>query len=155
MVAQNLSLTVEDPDGTLLGCLIVTDLHGTLADAPPAGPFPEIAALTHRLTQSYARSRDVQPGQIALVDMAAVHPDARGSGVYMFMRKAIQARLKAAGWRFVVGELSSLATQNVVLEKLGHRNVAEINFSEFKWNGTHPFRAITSPPNLILAEGTL
>ena len=53
------------------------------------------------------------------------------------------------------GELTSSATQKVVLEKMGHRKCAEIAFAEFTLNGTRPFASITEPQTVILAEETL
>ena len=53
------------------------------------------------------------------------------------------------------GELTSTATQKVVLEKMGHRKSAEIAFAEFTLNGRLPFATITDPKTVILAEETL
>ncbi|MEM6586872.1 MAG: hypothetical protein AAF641_00355 [Pseudomonadota bacterium] len=155
MVSRNLSLAARTTDGRMLGCLIATDMYATLSDAPPSGPYPEIAALTRSLTQTYHKQHALGPGEVLLVDMAATHPDARGLGTYQAMREHIQPIARAAGFRAIVGELSSAATQHVVLTKMGHRKVAETHFQGFEWNGTRPFQSITSPPSIILAEGRL
>lgn len=155
MVAQNLSLAACDTDGGLLGCLIATDLQLALTQSAPNGPYPEIGALTQELMHRYLAHRQVSPGETMLVDMAAVHPKARGLGVYKALRTHVQDTALKSGWHAIVGELSSAATQHVVLDQMGHRNVAELMFADFEWRGTRPFAKITSPPSIILAERLL
>ena len=55
----------------------------------------------------------------------------------------------------MIGELSSVATQHVVLNRLQHRSVAEIRFDTFEYAGGYPFRGISDPPSIVLAEGDL
>ena len=155
MVQEGLSLVATDAKGQMLGALIATDLHATLRDPAPSGPYAQISALTQTLTQIYRAQRAFGPGEVLLVDMAAVHPDARGLGIYRALRQHLEDRLHKTHWHYVVGELSSVATQKLVLEKMGHRSAAEIAFDRFEWNGTRPFAYITSPPSIILAEGAL
>ncbi|MEM1302243.1 MAG: hypothetical protein AAGH17_06660 [Pseudomonadota bacterium] len=155
MVSQNLSLAAFDRSQNMLGCLIATDMFDTTEDAAPSGPYPQIGALTQALSQRYQRHRTVNAKDVVLVDMAAVHPDATGMGVYKALRAHLERAARNAGWRYVVGELSSVATQHVVLQTMGHRNVAEISFEDFTWNDEKPFRHVTSPRSIILAEGTL
>ncbi|MEO0370643.1 MAG: hypothetical protein AAF231_04220 [Pseudomonadota bacterium] len=155
MVAENLSLAALSAQGKLLGCLIATDMHATESDTQPTGPYAAISALTQKLGQIYRAHRRFGPGEVLLVDMALTHPDARGLGLYRHLREDIASIARDAGFHSVVGELSSPATQHVVMTEMGHRKIAEIAFREFAWNGTRPFSAITSPPSVILAEGTL
>ncbi len=155
MVAEGMSLAALDPDDTLLGGLIATDMHTTLSDEPRIGPYPEIAALTQALTRRFLGIRAFKAGEVLLVDMAAVHPGARGRGVYRTLRKHVQGTARDGGWCYVVGELSSPATQRVVLDQMGHEKAAEIAFADFEWNGSRPFAGITSPRSIILAEGAL
>lgn len=152
MVAQGLSFVALDDTGRILGAIIATDLLDTLSDTPAE---TAVSALTQSLTQAYLSHRPIGAGKALLVDMAAVHPDARGQGVYPALRGALHEAARENGWRYVVGELSSVATQAVVLGKMGHSKIAEIAFSDFEWNGARPFAAITSPPSIILAEGRL
>ncbi|MEL7206595.1 MAG: hypothetical protein AAGL19_20610 [Pseudomonadota bacterium] len=155
MVQEGLSLVATDAKGQMLGALIATDLHATLRDPAPSGPYAQISALTQTLTQIYRAQRAFGPGEVLLVDMAAVHPEARGLGIYRALRQHLEDRSHKSQWHYVVGELSSVATQKLVLEKMGHRTAAEIAFESFEWNGTRPFVSITSPPSIILAEGAL
>ena len=151
MVAQGLSFLAMDGD-RCIGAIIATDLLDTITETPADTP---VAALTQSLTQTYLATRSPARGEALLVDMAAVHPDAQGLGVYPALRAALHDAARQKGWRYVVGELSSPATQAVVLGKMGHTKMAEIAFKDFEWNGTRPFAAITSPPSIILAEGRL
>ena len=87
--------------------------------------------------------------------MAAVPSAHAGKGIYQALRAEISIRAKSLGYKYIIGELTSSATQKVVLEKMGHRKRAEIAFAEFTLNGRLPFAAITDPKTVILAEETL
>ena len=87
--------------------------------------------------------------------MAAVLPAHTGKGIYQALRTEISIRAKSLGYKYIIGELTSTATQKVVLEKMGHRKSAEIAFAEFTLNGRLPFATITDPKTVILAEETL
>nr|MBX2838286.1 hypothetical protein [Gammaproteobacteria bacterium] len=60
-----------------------------------------------------------------------------------------------AGFRSVVGELSSSATQHLCINKFGHTVQAEIAYESFMYEGENPFSKIKEPPSIILAEGDL
>ena len=112
--------------------------------------------LTATLAAEYAQARGVpEPGQVVLVDMAAVSPAGRGQGVYLRMRQAAQALAREKGFSCVVGELSSAVTQHVVRDVLGHAVVAEVRFADFVWRGQRPFAGITAPESIVLTEGLL
>lgn len=156
MVAQHHSLTALSPDGQVLGCLIATHLEEAfIAPQDTLAPYPQISALTGQLLQTYRTDRPSGVNHTLLVDMAATHPDARHLGLYSALRAHIETQARTAGLTFIMGALSSAITQHVVLSRMGHRKVAEIRFAEFEWNGTRPFQSITSPPSIVLAEGTL
>ena len=87
--------------------------------------------------------------------MAAVPPAHAGKGIYQALRKEISIRAKSLGYKYIIGELTSKATQKVVLEKMGHLKSAETAFAEFTLNGRLPFAMITDPKTVILAEETL
>lgn len=156
MLTEGVSLAAIDRDQRcMLGCIIATDIYDQLGGASPSGPFGSITALTYALAAKYLNTRNVSDSEALLIDMAAVHPNAMGRGVYKALRRAVQDKAKRLGWRYVVGELSSTATQNVVLNQLGHRVVAEIAFNTFEWGETRPFAGIFEPRSIVLAEGKL
>lgn len=152
MLADGLSVVAVE-DGAVVGCLIATDMAAMDPPADPSGPYPALAALQAHLMHAYRQRRDLSPGVAALVDMGAVADAACGRGLYTRMRLALHDLARRHGYRYVVGELSSTATQHVVLTVLGHRPVARIAFDTFTLNGTRPFRSIIDPPAIILAEG--
>jgi len=157
MVAEALSFcAVGCESRELIGCLIATDFSASI-DAPvvASGEFAALSALTRELSRSYHEHRAVNAGEVMLMDMGVVSPRAIGTGVYQKMRATAQARGRERGFRWVVGELSSAATQHVVLNKLNHRKVAEVMFSDFEFGGAVPFRSIESPRSIVLAEGDL
>ncbi|MEM7598279.1 MAG: hypothetical protein AAF382_11335 [Pseudomonadota bacterium] len=152
MVAEGLSFVALDGAKRCLGAILATDLVLSTSDKPA---HTAVAALTRDLTQTYLHLRRPQIGEALLVDMAAIRRDARGRGIYPALRHAVHAHARDLGWRYVVGELSSPATQHVVLTQMGHTKIAEIAFADFEWQGTRPFQSIVSPPSIILAEGRL
>ena len=156
MVDEGLSVCAVDPSGRMLGCMIVVDFHGPLRAAPGRHPvFAPVSALMSALGAAYARQYTIAPGEVILIDMGAVVTEATGAGVYRAMRAKVQRIAGTRGFRRVVGELSSAATQHVVLNRLGHKKIAEIAFAGFEHQGKRPFASITDPPGIILAEGDL
>ena len=157
MIDEGLSLKAIDNDnGTVLGAIIATDLVNCLSPSAPSDRrFRPIVALTQSLLQSYVENEALMAGAIALVDMGFTAPEARGSGIYNALRTTVHSHLASLGYQRVLGELSSAATQHVVLKKLGHRAVAQISFQEFEFEGAKPFDEITEPTEIILSEGIL
>ncbi len=155
MLAEDLSVAaVDEKSGRLSGCLIATDFAGQFtAQREPSGRFAPLAALTAALCDQYGPAPN--PGQAMLVDMGAVLPGYAGHGVYKQLRKAVEVRARNRGFQTIIGELSSAATQHVILNRLGHRKVAEISFASFEHDGGFPFAAITEPASIVLAEGVL
>jgi GNAT superfamily N-acetyltransferase len=156
MLSEGMSLAaIEEHTGKMLGCLLASDFLAPSEGVSSDHPLAPVATLTRQLSETYLSHRNPKKKEALLVDMAAVHPDARGSGVYRALRTAIEDRAREAGWRWIVGELSSVATQRVVLKDMGHIKVAAQKFDTFEWNGDRPFLGITSPREIILAEGRL
>ena len=157
MVGEGLSVAAIDRDSDkLLGCLIVTDFHHQLSAKIDKHPkFAPLSALTAEVTRQYGQKRSISASEVILVDMGAVSEDARGQGVYQQMRGAVHRTARNKGFKWVVGELSSSATQHVVLKGLGHKKMAEVHFETFEFGGEYPLKAIEEPPSIILAEGEL
>lgn len=157
MVREGLSIAATDRgSGRLVGCLMLTDFAGALSDgADPPPALAPLAALTAQIGRRYKALREITVGEAVLVDMGAVSKEATGCGVYQRMRAAAHETARARGFRWVLGELSSAATQHVVLNRLGHRNMAEIVFADFVFGGARPFQEIRDPVSLVLSEGDL
>jgi len=157
MVSEGLSVAaVHKSSNKLAGCMIVTDFHNQSTQTLNTHPiFSPMSALTVELCKQYSQKRLTRAGQAILVDMGAVSKDARNAGVYQEMRSVVHETAAKRGFQRVIGELSSIATQNVVLQKLGHRKMAEVDFETFKFKGRYPFQKIEEPASIILAEGDL
>ncbi|MBE1283501.1 MAG: hypothetical protein GJ676_09325 [Rhodobacteraceae bacterium] len=157
MVKEGLSIAATDNhSGHLVGCLVVTDFARQLFEETNTNTkFSPLSALTEDLCRQYQSKRDVSVGEAILVDMAAVSEEAAGKGVYQQMRAAAHDLARSQGFQLVIGELSSAATQHVVLELLGHKKMAEIAFAEFQFGEERPFQEIKEPPSIILSEGRL
>ena len=157
-VDDGFSLAAMDAaSGNLVGVLIVRDfLKQRFADPLPfQQKFDPVTALFEALEASYLQDRDLVPGQALLIDMAAVAPSHTGRGIYQALRREISAKARSAGYIYTIGELTSAATQRVVLEKLGHRKAAEITPADFTYAGERPFASVTDPAVIVLTEETL
>ncbi len=153
MVAQGLSVCAVEDD-QVVGCMIAVDMHG--GDGSTAtGAFAPLGALLDALGDAYRREGDFGPGEVVLVDIGAVAASHAGRGLYRAMRLTTQDRARERGFRRVVGELTSSATQHVVLGMPGQRQVAAIRFAEFCHDGAYPFAGITEPEAVVVAEGVL
>ena len=157
-LGNGLSLMATNPDsGELMGVLVVRDFRKQrfAGDLPYQDKYDQISALFEELEAIYLQTRQLAPGDALLVDMAAVPSAHTGKGIYQALRAEISIRAKSLGYKYIIGELTSSATQTVVLEKLGHRKCAEIAFAGFTLKGTRPFASITDPKTVILAEERL
>ena len=153
-IAQGLSLLAQD-GGVTVGGLIACDFSKQAAVGQRSDErFAPLEALLSQLEQEYRRHRDVGPGESMLVDMAAVSPGARGHGIYGRLRERAHLVGQDAGFAWVVGELSSPATQHVCVDTFGHEVVAEIQFDSFDFDGLLPFASITAPPSNPTGRGT-
>lgn len=157
MVGQGHSLAAVSQDTQeVVGCVIAADFAKPLEKQPIVPKeFTPLLALATRLSRDYVKHREVTANEALLVDMGAVSTEYRGSGLYRTLRQAVQARAKQSGFKHIIGELSSAATQHVILDKLGHHKVSEVIFADFAHKGTYPFSSIRSPHSIILSEGQL
>ncbi len=157
MISEGLSVVAVDPaDDQILGCLIVTAFNPeNFSTSEVAHQFLPLVALTSELVAMYQTKRSLSQGEAVLVDMGAVPPHAAGQGVYKAMRMEVDQIARDRGYRFILGELSSAATQHVVLDLLGHRAVAEVEFSSFIVDGARPFAGISEPAGIVMSEGDL
>lgn len=153
MATEGLSVIALSSDNTLVGCLMATDFQTTLSPKETQGPFAPLAALTSALCDTLSPEARAEPA--VLVDMAAVSPDWAGRGVYRALRENAHSLAEARGYGLVRGELSSAATQHVVLKTFGHQKIAEVPFATFTSGGRRPFAQITEPPTFVLSEGRL
>ena len=157
MFSQQLSVgAFEARTDTLVGCLIACDYT---VQASYVGTLPQNfrakAALVKQLEVAYQNHRDVSIGECVLVDMAAVSSSATGLGVYQRLRDAIATRARAAGFRWIVGELSSSSTQYVCIDKLAQTIVTRIFYKDFIYEGDRPFASIIDPEAIVLVEMAL
>ena len=162
MITEGLSVgAFEQANNRIIGCLIATDFSRQAmsgersGDTAAKGKFAPLSALTRALSRPYCTGRTIPEGEVVLADMGAVSTKALGTGVYQTLRKALARHARKHGFSKIIGELSSRATQHVVIGKSGHRVVGEIRFSDFAYEGKTPFARITDPESIILAEGLL
>lgn len=157
-IKDDLSLVATDAtNGELLGVLIARDLlkNRPKSHLPFQGKYVSISKLFQMLETKYLQQRHLIIGDALLVDMAAVSPPHTSKGIYQTLRKEISRRAKLCGYKYVIGELTSSATQKVILEKMGHRKCAQINLSTFSDDNRRPFESIVDPETIVLAEEVL
>jgi len=157
MVAADMSFVALDRvTSELIGCLIVGDFTTTheYSSAEPVAIKP-IKQLIAELEEAYRQHRLVLPGQVALVDIAVVAASVRKQGVYRQLRAVSHDAAIEKGFKWIVGELSSAATQYYCVEKLRHQVICEVNYHAFCYQGSYPFRSISEPDCIQLVEGVL
>lgn len=157
IVQQQFSLVALDEDTQkVVGCLLACDYANQVSN-PSTVPekFRPLSALLSQLDHLYSAGEASLPGERLLVDIAVVHPDAGGKGVYRRLRESVHHIARAAGFRLVIGELSSAATQYVCINKMGQRVCAEINYASFEFEGRTPFASISNPCGIQLVEAEL
>lgn len=158
---ENSFVAIDEADQTVAGCILAGDFRPTETDQQVHDkPVPEFArpinALLNSLEQQYESQRPLNSTQATLlVDIAVVAPRARGQGLYTRLREAVHKRALQRGYTSVVGELSSVATQHLCVEKLGHRVICEIPYRSFEFDGQYPFASIKEPASIQLVEGAL
>ncbi len=157
MWKQGLSIIATDTNSNeLIGCLVACDYQTqTKNSAKIPNKLKPVIALLRDLEEIYLQNRQIEPGQFMLVDMAVVKPEASGRGIYRKLREKAHQIGREAGFRNVVGELSSAATQHLCINRFGHKVCAEIEYTSFNYLGRRPFAAIKEPPSIILVEGDL
>ena len=157
-VKDDFSLVAKDTkNDELLGVLIARDLlkNPPISHLPFQRKYVSISKLLKMLETKYLQQRRIFIGDALLVDMAAVSPTHTSRGIYQMLRKEISRRAKLCGYKYVIGELPTAASQKVVLEKMGHRNFAQINLSTFSDDNGRPFKTIVDPETIVLAEEVL
>ena len=108
--------------------------------------------LSQKLDEIYFAQRQINLGDAVLVDMAAVSQHHGGLNIYKDMRLKAHSIAAQQGFKFVIGQLSSPRTQEIILSELGHRNCGEIVFSQLTCDGRHPFASIKNPKSIIISE---
>lgn len=157
MWAQGLSVVATDlATEKLIGCLVACDyasLPQGNVDTPK--PLMPVNALLQELDKQYQRTRKIDSGQYMLVDMAVVTAEAQGLGLYKKLREHAHKLGRDAGFRYVLGELSSAATQHLCINRFGHKVLAEIDYASFEFDNSRPFAEIKEPASIVLVEGEL
>lgn len=154
---QGLSLAATDRStGKVVGVLVACDylVRGSSPALVPE-PMKPVNALLQQLEALYLKDRLLKNGESMLVDMAVVDPVLRGCGVYTRLRQAIHDVGRKAGFKNVVGELSSAATQHLCVNRFGHTILGEVKFKQFKYAEQYPFASIQKPAAIVVVEGSL
>jgi GNAT superfamily N-acetyltransferase len=157
IVQQGFSIVaVDNNTQQVAGCLLACDYANQVSN-PSVVPekFRPLSALLARLDYLYCEGNKPAFGEQLLIDIAVVDPDFEGRGVYTQLRRYVQHMARSAGFRLVVGELSSAATQSVCVNKFGHRVCAEVEYSQFEFEGELPFASIDDPSGIQLVVGEL
>lgn len=154
MIKEGFSyVAVDSGNNDICGCILAGDLTRTSADqAQIPQVLKPMKVLLDDLEQCYRNKRTVVEGSTVLVDVAVVSPRARGQGIYTQLRHAVHSIAREKGYSSVVGELSSVGTQYLCVEKLGHKILCEIEYETFEFANSYPFAGITQPPSIQLVE---
>lgn len=162
-IDQGLSIVaVDESEQEICGVLIAKDIiakdimvSDTTTQVLQVKKLLPITKLSQKLDEIYLTQRQINLGDAVLVDMAAVSHHHGGSNIYKDMRLKAHSIAAQKGFKFVIGQLSSPKTQEIILSELGNRNCGEIVFSEFTCDGRHPFASIKNPKSVIISEQRL
>ena len=162
-IDQGLSIVaVDESEQEICGVLIAKDIvakdimvSDTTTLPLQAKKLLPITKLSQKLDEIYFAQRQINLGDAVLVDMAAVSQHHGGLNIYKDMRLKAHSIAAQKGFKFVIGQLSSPKTQEIILSELGNRNCGEIVFSEFTCDGRHPFASIKNPKSIIISEQRL
>jgi hypothetical protein len=157
-IDQGLSIVaIDESEKEICGVLIAKDIivSNRTARSLHVKKLLPITKLSQKLDEIYFAQRHITAGDAVLVDMAAVSKHHGGLDIYKDMRLKAHSMAAQQGFKFVIGQLSSQRTQNIVLSELGHRNCGEIVFSEFTYDGNRPFASIKNPKSIIISEQRL
>lgn len=143
-------VAVDVSSNSVVGCLIPARFPSDYSDLESlTSKRQSIAVLLQKLEAIYLQTTPSLRDAL-MVDIAVVSKAAGGQGIYQSMRKKFQLLAAANGYRYVIGALSSAATQKVCIEKLNHEVVSEIRFSDYNELENYPFASITSPKSIQL-----
>jgi len=151
-LSQNQQTTIDSNIGSALP---ISAQDPQLSKTTVPDKLKPVNAILDSLDEIYRKNRQLRAGQCMLVDMAVVTHAERGQGIYRKLREAAHRVGKDAGFSLVVGELSSAATQRLCVNRFKHKVCAEIEYSEFAYNGDTPFASINIPNSILLVEGEL
>lgn len=154
---QSSSLIALEPQTReLLGCLIAipyTPQTGFKQNVPQR-MRPIAALLEHLEYQIKPLDSDLSRASL-LVDLAVVKHSRKGQGIYKQLRESVHSIARKEGYSYVLGELSSAATQHVCVKKMGHQVLAEVPYADFSFQGTLPFATIDHPVSIQLVAHSL
>ena len=149
-------IAIEANSKSLIGFILLTSFEKHISQTKKSnGLLAPISAISSELIKQYKKGNNLIPNTGVLVDMAAVAPQYRGEGIYENMRNSANNLAGKRGFTEIFGELSSEASQNLILTKLKHVKVAEVEFNTFKFRGSKPFISIINPKSIILAKGKI
>jgi len=156
-IDEGMSLVAVDTStSATVGCILAREYSGVSAKIPDVPmKIRPINALLAELEKKYLETREITPGLFMLVDIAVVSPVVRGQGIYRKLREKSQDLGQSLGYTYVIGELSSAATQHLCVDKMGHQIKSEIEYATFEFQGSRPFESIEKPRSIQLVEGRL
>ena len=150
-------VAVDESEQEICGVLIANDIvvSDTTRQVMQAKKLLPITKLSQKLDEIYFAQRQINLGDAVLVDMAAVSQHHGSLNIYKDMRLRAHSIAAQQGFKFVIGQLSSPRTQEIILSELGHRNCGEIVISELTCDGRHPFKKNKNPKSIIISEQRL
>ena len=162
-IDQGLSIVaVDESEQEICGVLIAKDIiakdimvSDTTTQVLQVKKLLPITKLTKNLDEIYFAPRQTNLGDAVMVDMAAVSQHHGDLNIYNAMRLKAHSIAAQQGFKFVIGQLSSRETQEIILSELGHSKCREIVFSEFTCDGRRPFASIKNPKSIIISEQRL
>ncbi len=146
-------VAIDDDEDEVVGCLfgkdLLEDFPDTLAHAVPA--LAPVFALMDEVSESYRAANAQQPKRTVAEGLVlAVRSDMRRHGVAMGFLPFGFRHWVRLGYQRGCLTLTSRATQQMCVEKLGMPILKQIKCEEFVFEGRKPFAGITSLDTVML-----
>lgn len=152
---EGLSVVAKDKvTGNVIGFCISEDL----ASEPPEGieminpKFHPVMALLNSLDEEYKKSHKVEKGQILHLVMAGVSQHYEGRNVVTTLTAENLKHAKLKNYSGAVAEATGLVSQHIARDKLGFKEMFEIEYKSFIYGEKHIFKNIENSPSCILLE---
>lgn len=152
---EGLSIVACDTENDkIVGCLVSEDLTAQ----PPVGienvtekMEPVLEVLTQLEEQFFQHNQEVRQGEILHMFMGGVYPEYAGKQVLENLALKNEELAKNKGFNKILVELTGKASQ-IVYKKLNYKELYNIEYNNFKFNGAKPFSGIANHDSCVIAS---
>lgn len=138
--------------------VVAANINKDLLEEPVGenDPFSDkllpIFMLLDELDQFYHQHYQVQPGEVYHNLMMATDTNYRNQDLSNQFFKACIDIAREKGFKTMLTELTGPVSQHICVQKLDFEVLHAINYADFCYNGTYPFKGINGAEKCVLAH---